>query len=293
MNQTDAMWVYRAACLLIIAITYVIAFSEGNRTELRDSVNWHSSPIDWCEVNYEFNENVVEFWNTISGLVIIPIAGLAWVLHSRMRRRVEPRFAFCLTTLTLVGLGSLYFHATLSKLGQVLDEITICWTNYYAILLVVPKTRLEETIGVTARFLVFSPETLITVVLITPIWGLFYPIISHILTVATIILLPWAILRQFRSTSKADPASITVLKTALSFHGTAVFCWVCDRLFCHEITALFGVYPQLHAWWHVFVFLGAYFTIVGITWVRSTGDGYEATIRHYYGVLPYTHIQEL
>eukprot|EP01059_Diplonema_ambulator_P011497 TRINITY_DN21432_c0_g1_i1.p1 TRINITY_DN21432_c0_g1~~TRINITY_DN21432_c0_g1_i1.p1 ORF type:complete len:307 (+),score=79.76 TRINITY_DN21432_c0_g1_i1:45-923(+) len=292
MNKSDALWVHRAVCLLVVCITYMIAFAEGNRRELVGSLDWHSSPIDWCEENYEVHESVAEFWNMISGVVILPVAGLAWVLHSRMRMKVEPRFGFCLATLTLVGLGSIYFHATLSKLGQVLDEISICWTNYYAILLVVPQRRLEATIGSTARYLIFSPETLVTVVAITPIWALFYPIVSHILTVATIVLLPWAIIHQFRVSATADPASIKVLKTALTFHGTAVFCWVTDRLLCHEVTAFFGVYPQLHAWWHVFVFLGAYFTIVGISWVRSTGDGHEASIKHYYGV-PYAHIHEL
>eukprot|EP00660_Eupelagonema_oceanica_P017903 gene17903-16705_t len=40
----------------------------------------------------------------------------------------------------------MYFHATLSTMGQVLDEMCICWANYYAILLVLPKTKLEGLI---------------------------------------------------------------------------------------------------------------------------------------------------
>eukprot|EP01061_Rhynchopus_euleeides_P010627 TRINITY_DN20112_c0_g1_i1.p1 TRINITY_DN20112_c0_g1~~TRINITY_DN20112_c0_g1_i1.p1 ORF type:complete len:296 (+),score=102.19 TRINITY_DN20112_c0_g1_i1:56-943(+) len=288
----DAMWLHRAGCLLVVVLTYVFALSEANRLTLTDSVRWHSSPIDWCEENYETHDLVAEFWNMLSGVIIFPCTGAAWFLHGSVRRLVEPRFAFCLITLTLVGVGSIYFHATLSTLGQVLDEITICWTNYYAILLVMPRSVFERRFGSTARRLIVSPETLVTVIAVTPVWAIFSPIISHVLTVLTIVLLPWAIIEQFR-TQKTTAASQRILRLALAAHGTAVFSWVIDRLLCHQITHALGFYPQLHAFWHMFVFIGAYFTIVGITWVRSIGDGFNATIEHYKDLLPYTKVEKL
>eukprot|EP00659_Diplonema_papillatum_P007555 gene7555-11563_t len=157
-----------------------------------------------------------------------------------MRNLVEPHFGFCLLTLACVGLGSFYFHATLSKLGQVLDEITICWTNYYAILMVMPRKELEEVVGVTGRALIFSAETLITVVLVTPIWAILYPWVSHVLTVATVVLLPWAIITQFRNSKHTNEATSRVLKLALTSHCTAVACWLADRLLCNQITSALG-----------------------------------------------------
>eukprot|EP00754_Rhynchopus_humris_P001794 Rhum_TRINITY_DN11028_c0_g1::Rhum_TRINITY_DN11028_c0_g1_i1::g.41959::m.41959/K01441/ACER1_2, ASAH3; alkaline ceramidase len=292
MSFTDALWLHRAVCAFVIFVTFSFALSEGNSQELIGSVEWHSSPIDWCEENYETSEAIVEFWNTLSGVFIFPVAIMAWLLHKSFRQHVDPHFAFCLLTLTCVGAGSIYFHATLSKLGQILDEITICWTNYYAILLVQPKEVFERRFGSTTRRLIFSMETLATVVAVTPVWALFFPIVSHVMTVATVVLLPWAIIHEFRA-AKPTEQSNRILKLALTSHGTAVCCWVIDRLLCRELTTFLGFNPQLHAFWHAFVFLGAYFTIVGIAWVRATGDGYTARIQHYKDLLPYTRVTKV
>ena len=270
LRRAQKMWTattHRFLCILLVFLTFFVAFrNDENTAELLGSVERHSSPIDWCEENHAVSPIIAEWWNTWSGVSLFPITTLAWMRHSKFSHRVEPRFAFCLVALTCVGLGSIYFHATLSKLGQVLDEITICWTNYYAILIVIPKRKLEARIGVLTRSHIFSSDTLITVILTTPIWGLFYPILSHILTVATIVLLPWAIISEFNE-AKGPTAAKVVLRTALMFHGTAVTCWVLDRLLCVQITEMLGFYPQLHAFWHIFVFTGAYFSIVGIIWV--------------------------
>ena len=37
-------------------------------------------------------------------------------------------------SLLCIGIGSAYFHATLAIMGQVLDEITICWALLYGCL---------------------------------------------------------------------------------------------------------------------------------------------------------------
>ena len=284
MGVTDAEWIHRAGCVLCIAMTYAFAFSAAKREEVVDSVRWHSSPIDWCEDNYEHHTHIAEFWNVMSGLIVFPLTGLAWVLHVSMRKLVEPRFAFCLITLSCVGIGTMYFHSTLSKLGQILDEITICWTNYYAIILVIPKLTFEQRFGKTTRRLIMSIETLTTVILTTPIWALLYPWMSHLLTVLTIVLLPWAIITQFRAQNKTE-ASQRILKIALTCHATGVTCWALDRLACNQLTAMLGFYPQLHAWWHVFVFLGAYMTVVGVTWVVCLLRGGEGRGEEEEGVM--------
>jgi len=291
--STGELWTLRAVCAGIIAITAAKCASPEAREILSHSVTPHSSPIDWCEENYEMHSSVAEFWNTYSNLFTFPIIVLAWWLHSDFINIIDPRFIFTLVSLFSVGAGSMYFHASLSILGQVLDEMCICWTNYYAILLVMPRKRLEGIIGKAGRAAIFSPEAMLTVVLTTPIWAIFYPMFSHVTTVATIVLLPAAIIQQYYAgTEKVCPGGWKVLKQALVAHCSAVSCWILDKVLCGHLPGFLGFNPQLHAWWHILVFLGAYLTIVGVCYIRSVGDGVVPEVKLARGGIPYTGIKK-
>eukprot|EP00756_Hemistasia_phaeocysticola_P033469 Hpha_TRINITY_DN16465_c1_g7::TRINITY_DN16465_c1_g7_i1::g.160755::m.160755/K01441/ACER1_2, ASAH3; alkaline ceramidase len=286
-------WRLRAVCAGILAATVARCSSPEAQDVLIDSVRPHSSPIDWCEENYETHPGVAEFWNTFSNLATFPIVALAWWLHADFIERIDSRFSFTLLSLFTVGAGSMYFHSTLSILGQVLDEMCICWTNYYAILLVMPRKRLEALIGKAGRAAVFSTEGMLTVVLTTPIWAIFYPIFSHVTTVATIVLLPAAVLQQYRAgAAQVCPAGWRVLKQAMVAHCSAVSCWVLDKILCGHIPEYIGWNPQLHAWWHILVFLGAYLVIVGVCYIRSVGDGFSPEVKVAGCGIPYTAVKK-
>eukprot|EP01065_Artemidia_motanka_P033826 TRINITY_DN40848_c0_g1_i1.p1 TRINITY_DN40848_c0_g1~~TRINITY_DN40848_c0_g1_i1.p1 ORF type:complete len:322 (+),score=68.21 TRINITY_DN40848_c0_g1_i1:61-1026(+) len=288
-GQRRRLW---TACALMMGATALRCADPEAVEELLNSTEWHSSPIDWCESNYEQHDGVAEFWNTFSNLATFPIIYFAWYTHRSFVSQVDASFHVTMLSLFCVGAGSMYFHWTLSTLGQVLDEMCICWTNYYAILLVMPRKRLEGWIGKEGRAGIFSTEGMLTVVLTTPVWALFYPIISHVLTVATIVLLPAAIIVQYRAgAARVCADGWRVLKQALVFHTFAVSCWVLDKLLCHRIPEFVGFNPQLHAWWHVFVFVGAYLTIVGVCYIRSVGDGHQPQVRTAACAVPYTSLE--
>ena len=44
---------------------------------------YHSSDIGWCERNYVYNSNIVEFWNTITSLFIILIGVYGLIRSSK------------------------------------------------------------------------------------------------------------------------------------------------------------------------------------------------------------------
>ena len=78
-----------------------------------------------CELNYVYSNYIAEFWNTLSSIPIV-IFG-AWATFNSLRYSYEIRFLIPSVLLTLVGLGSIFFHGTLLYAGQALDELTMIY----------------------------------------------------------------------------------------------------------------------------------------------------------------------
>lgn len=100
--------------------------------------HYHSSDISWCEDKYTMNPHIVEFLNTISNLPILFVALYELLLHSTNmklrsdRKRHQSENIMSADNLFLLKLAflcvplfSIYFHATLSYAGQILDEVSI------------------------------------------------------------------------------------------------------------------------------------------------------------------------
>ncbi|XP_046857220.1 alkaline ceramidase-like isoform X2 [Xenia sp. Carnegie-2017] len=83
--------------------------------------------IDWCEPNYEFSPNIAEFFNTISNCIYFVIPPLNIYLFSEYSSKVGQSFNVVWLLMMVIGASSAYFHATLSLVGQLLDEVAILW----------------------------------------------------------------------------------------------------------------------------------------------------------------------
>ncbi|KAM4706715.1 alkaline ceramidase 1 isoform 3-T3 [Discoglossus pictus] len=87
----------------------------------------HSSDIDWCEGNYLHSEYVAEYYNTVSNVVFFIVGPMMmYLLHPYASKRSLAVHLVWLMFI-IVGLFSVYFHMTLSFLGQMLDELSILW----------------------------------------------------------------------------------------------------------------------------------------------------------------------
>lgn len=82
---------------------------------------------DWCEGNYVVTEYVAEFFNTLSSVPTLTV-GLYFALKS-FKHGYGFRFALAGWMLAVVGLGSVAFHGTLTRLGQVLDELPMLYSS--------------------------------------------------------------------------------------------------------------------------------------------------------------------
>eukprot|EP00971_Amphidinium_carterae_P333833 6468811-Amphidinium_carterae.3 len=82
-----------------------------------------SATIDWCEVNYAVLSWIAEFWNTFSSLAILLPAMFG--LHIAKHRRYESVVSLQFCLLVSVGIGTAWFHASLTYVGQMVDELAM------------------------------------------------------------------------------------------------------------------------------------------------------------------------
>ena len=86
-----------------------------------------SSPVDWCEENYAFTPLIAEFFNTLSNVFFLIMPPILMHLHKPYVELVGPGLHLVWILIFVIGASSAYFHARLSLLGQLLDEIAILW----------------------------------------------------------------------------------------------------------------------------------------------------------------------
>jgi alkaline ceramidase len=85
-----------------------------------DYLSYETSKIDWCETNYQKSNYIIEYYNSISNIPYI----LFYLLGYYSTRNIDYSCKLY-KLLLLIGICSFYFHATLSLLGQILDELSI------------------------------------------------------------------------------------------------------------------------------------------------------------------------
>ena len=82
---------------------------------------------NWCEADYAVSRYVAEFFNTISSIPTFTV-GLYFLLKAR-QHKYGFRFSLAGAMLALVGIGSVSFHGTLTRAGQILDEVPMLYSS--------------------------------------------------------------------------------------------------------------------------------------------------------------------
>ena len=84
-----------------------------------------TSNVEWCEGlthAYRHSDHVAELANTASNLVFV-VFGL-WGLHIALHlQRPVAALVYTEVMLIVVGLGSMWFHARRSYVGEIMDEL--------------------------------------------------------------------------------------------------------------------------------------------------------------------------
>jgi len=181
--------------------------------------------------------------------------------------------------LMVVGASSAYFHATLSLLGQLLDELAILWVVAASYWLWFPSSCLPEywrnQAGGRARFCnLFVPGALVITLL-----GTLQPAVNAYCLLLLAIPSITMLVHQLRPEQCERVVSLGTRSMGLM--GAALVCWVADRFFC-EFWSSVG-FPYLHGAWHILIFLASYTAIVLFAYfdVKQHRPGLVAELRYY------------
>lgn len=205
--------------------------------------------VDWCEENYIWHPYIAEFWNSFSSLPIALVSPLVLynkVLPEQVWEDV-PNVNLLFWLIVIVGLGSFYFHATLSVFGQVMDELGIIWLVLHSGFIILPGGRC-----VKPRMAAFIPPVFAAFVVATTLIALISPHISHIMVLT---MAPIGLYIYFTAYWTSQNETVKEqFRFALRLHMFAWACWLTDRLGCRsmqDVGHVTGFRPELHAVWHV------------------------------------------
>ena len=196
-----------------------------------------TASVDWCETNYENSKYIVEYFNTISSLSMVICGVYGYYMTQRN--------LLLYTSILLVGIGSIMFHATLLWQFQALDEVPMIYTCL--IIIYMSSTFISKKIlipllflyGLVATYLVVGKENKYQFVLFHTCYGIPHGIIMVYLVIV------------YKSTR-----NVVVrlrLQEIFGWFALGVMCWFLDLLFCETFKAF-----QLHAWWHFFISITIY-----------------------------------
>ncbi|KYM97350.1 Alkaline ceramidase [Cyphomyrmex costatus] len=188
---------------------------------------------------------------TLSNVVFVLLPPVLMHLFRDYARFVNPGIHVFWFLLMVVGLTSAYFHATLSLIGQLLDELSILWVYMAGFCMFFPRRYFPNAVH-NDRKLFSICATLPT--LIATGLALIHPAVNAFALMSLGVPAIGFLIMELKRTT-----SIRVYRLGLrcgAMWVLAVICWLNDRLFCD--TWLNLNFPYLHALWHLFIFIASY-----------------------------------
>ena len=219
-----------------------------------------TSSIDWCERNYVITPYLAEFWNCLSSFSMCILGGILFIRG--VYHKIEMRFLLSSLGFVSVGLGSAYFHGTLTHLGQMADELPMVYSMIIWWFLLF---RMNE-------FKSFN-RPLFTIDLVV-VFGILYSLLwTYVHSLQTFVLIFQAhmglmvlggIVKFVYLYRQPHHYTVQLKYLLIVYVGllvSAFVCWLVDQQLCDRLNTVRELNPQLHAWWHV---LGAVHCHLGI-----------------------------
>ncbi|KFZ69151.1 Alkaline ceramidase 1 [Podiceps cristatus] len=222
--------------------------------------SYQSAEVDWCEGNFERSTVIAEYYNTVNGttlfslLLLTPLNFLVLrvlgcgtfpelqVNHGTfiaynsqlLRKRAGVR-----------GVFSVYFHMTLSYMGQLLDELSILWTLAVAYSFWYPRVYFPRCIKSRKHFFWLSGVTTVISTLMSFIKPAFNAYVLNCIAFH-LLYLTWCELKKCNDKRVHRVAAVMVVWWVL-----AISSWISDRWLCGLWQAI--NFPYFHSFWHLLI----------------------------------------
>ncbi|KAG0040717.1 Alkaline ceramidase 3 [Podila clonocystis] len=279
-----------------------------------------TSSVDWCEDNYVVTQYIAEFFNSFSSFAMIFLGEAACYSIDRLQaslNRVQPnktslfRFKLAFRTITVVGIGSFLFHATLLHKMQMLDELPMLYS-----VLVLFFCLIESRFGAQPAWfpkLLFVHGVIVTgLVAFTSGNVQFFSFHASFssLEIATLFL----IFKVYQARKREYPDIKRVFELGIGLYAVAVAVWMTDLNFCEwTILSLVGLGGKdgsghnhgrdhghsliikdfyFHAWWHILVSSGLFLLSTVILLDGLIVQGWTPKIEMKAGWLPVVTVVE-
>lgn len=158
--------------------------------------------------------------------------------------------------LIFVGLASAYFHATLSLMGQLLDELSILWVYTITMILFCPRRKLPQVLKSRPLFSAFLLFFAITASILS-VWR---PYVNAFALMTLIIPTVYLLCCELERIKHKESEVFSLGIRSLVLMVCAVTVWFNDRIFCDFYRSMQITY--LHAAWHVMIFLSSYTSVI-------------------------------
>ncbi|KAM7242052.1 hypothetical protein CapIbe_006523 [Capra ibex] len=233
---------------------------------------YQSSEVDWCEPNFQYSQLVAEFYNTFSNVTFL-IFGPLMTFLMRPYIQKRSRYIYVLFILfTITGLFSMYFHMTLSFLGQMLDEITILWLLASGYSLWLPRCYFPAFLGQNrSRYI----SLIVIITLVSTFLSFLRPTINAYALNIIGLHIVYIVVQEYKKTNNKELRHLIEVSTVI--WALAFTSWISDRLLCSFWQWI--NFSYLHSIWHVLISFTFPYGIVILAVVDSTYEMPNKTIK--------------
>ncbi len=191
----------------------------------------HDHEKTWCEPDYANHHYIAEFWNTISNIVLfcLSLYGIYW--HHKLHHKLQTSYLVCI----LIAIGSAWYHSTISRFGQLADEIPML---ILCTMFAQDFTNIHILPNITTIF--------VSIYILFDYYLIFVLYFSCLM--GFVIVVPFFQRKKYLQ-------RVLYHKSLIVF-TVAYLCWIIDINACNLVQQL-----HLHAWWHVLSAFGLYWYI--------------------------------
>lgn len=225
-----------------------------------------NAEFNWCEPDYLMVDWMAEPVNTISNVATILSSAVFLYLHEATWDN-----AIIAGLQVAIGIGSVFFHASLRYPMQLADELPMLW---YSLMCAASYLRRLHGVQLTWLFALYG-AVVASAILLTEQRTSMHEVWRGIMSASfalCMVVVGWgssAIVTRIKQEVIGKRRHIATTAARVHLAGYVLFvasllCWLFDNYFCPALHHLPGglPYPHLHMWWHILTAAALYVVLI-------------------------------